>query len=107
MKSNHLNESLVTIRDVLFFFFRSGQEVQKINAIENLKLLLIERKNDTLNKFVSCIEECLQESKEEIHIVASRCFCDVAECQVLSGSVYAKSLLPIILQNINSDNLGK
>ena len=88
-------------------FLRTGQDVQKVNAVENLKVLLLEYKNDTISKFISCIQESLWNGKEELHIVASRVFCDIAESQVLTGSVYAKTLLPIILENIHNENFGR
>ena len=93
----------------LIYYFctlRSGQNVQKINAVENLKSLLSERQADTLQKFLPCIAESLQSGTDELHIVTSRVFCDVADSQTLSGAIYAKSLLEIILDNIGNEELG-
>ncbi|XP_065051752.1 serine/threonine-protein phosphatase 4 regulatory subunit 4-like [Rhopilema esculentum] len=100
-----VDESLNLLERSLYLI-RTGQDVQKVNAVENLKVLLLEYKNDTISKFISCIQESLWNGKEELHIVASRVFCDIAESQVLTGSLYAKTLLPIILENIHNENFG-
>ena len=78
-----------------------------MNAVENLKSLLSEKQAETLEKFVPCVKDSLHHGTEDLHIVASRVFSDVADSQTLSGAVYARSLLPIILDNISNYNLGK
>jgi len=86
------------------YLIRHGQEVQKVNAVENLKVLLQECKGDTLSRFVPCVKSALQNGNEELHVISSRVFCDVAESQVLSGAVFAKHLLPVVLENIKNEN---
>lgn len=107
------NSRIMTYRLNLFCHFcmiihhRYGQDVQKVNAVENLKLLLLECKTDTITRFVPCVKDALQNGNEELHIISSRVFCDVAESQVLSDTLFAKNLLPIILENIKNDSTGE
>ena len=81
--------------------------MQKINAVEGLKVLLLECRNETINRFLPCVKESLENGNEELHIVSSKVFCDVTESEVLPGAVYAKYLLPIVLENIRNENVGK
>ena len=78
-----------------------------MNAVENLKVLLQECKGDTLSRFVPCVKSALQNGNEELHVISSRVFCDVAESQVLSGALFAKHLLPVVLENIKNENTGE
>ena len=78
-----------------------------MNAVENLKVLLQECKGDTLSRFVPCVKGALQNGNEELHVISSRVFCDVAESQVLSGAVFAKHLLPVVLENIKNENTSE
>ena len=81
--------------------------MQKVNAVENLKVLLLECKNDAIGRFVPCVKDALVNGNEELHVISSRVFCDVAESQVLTDAMFAKNLLPIILENIKSENTSK
>ena len=99
--------SFPTTKLCVVFYYSSGQDIQKVNAVDNVITLLEETQPETLHRVVPALQEAIRNGSQDLHLASAKMLASIAEKEILPGYLYAKSFLPIILENLNNIKVGK
>lgn len=90
-----------------FFFFRKGDEIQKLSVIQSLPSLLATDTQSCMSRVVPKMQQSLATASTEFHIAASSTFKTILEQKLVSHNVFSQTFLQSILNSLESRDPGK